>query len=185
MQTLDLSGSESRSEGRLKSLFWPSIRTASDLDYLGAQGFWVCTVVAVVSLVVLTFSGKPIIGAVVFLFYFLGGVCVRERSQYAAAVIFLMYVLDAITSGLSIVRVLLSALLLSNLRATWIASHWSPNSDEAILPPRFSETWSDKFADQLPMWVWPKFRNLYYVFSACFLLLVAVGLLMLIHHRSP
>jgi hypothetical protein len=185
MQTLDLSGSETRSEGRLKSLFWPSIRTANDLDYLGTQGFWVCTVVAVVSVVFFIFSGKPIIGAFVFLFYFLGGVGVRERSQYAAAVIFLMYVLDTITSGPSIVRVLFAALLLSNLRATWIASHWSPNSDEAILPPRFSETWGDKFADQLPMWLWPKLRIIYYVFSACFLLLVAVGLLMLIRHRSP
>jgi len=183
MQTLDLSGSESRSEGRLKSLFWPSIRTASDLDYLGTQGFWVCTVVAVISLALLIFTGKPIIGAFVFLFYFLGGVGVRERSQYAAAVIFLMYVLDTVTSGPGVVRILIAALLLSNLRATWIASHWSPNSEEAILPPRFSETWSDKFADQLPMWLWPKLRILYYVFSACFLLLVAVGLLMLARHR--
>jgi hypothetical protein len=184
MQTLDLSGSESRSEGRLKSLFWPSIRTGSDLDYLGAQGFWVCTVVAVVSLVFSIFSGEPLFGAFVFLFYFLGGVGVRERSQYAAAVIFLAYVANAITSGLGVVSVLIAALLLSNLRATWMASDWSPNSDEAILPPRFGETWSDKLADQLPMWLWPKVRILYYVFSACFLLLVAAELAMLFYHRS-
>jgi hypothetical protein len=183
MQTLGLSGSEARTEGRLKSLFWPSIRTGSDLDYLGTQGFWVCTLVAVVSLIFFIISGKPLLGGFVFLFYFLGGVGVRERSQYAAAVIFLMYLADTISTGPSIVKVLFAALLLSNLRATWIASRWSPNSEQAILPPRFNETWGDKIADQLPMWLWPKLRIPYYVLSACFLLLVAVGLLTLFRHR--
>jgi hypothetical protein len=81
MQTMVLSGSGLKSESRLKSLFWPSIRTGSNLDYLGAQGFWVCTLVAVLSLVLLTISGKPILGALVFLFYFLGEVGVRERAS--------------------------------------------------------------------------------------------------------
>jgi|SRR5215469_7181756 len=134
MQTLDLSGSESRSEGRLKSLFWPSIRTGSDLDYLGTQGFWVCTLVAAVSFVFSVVLGKPIIGGLMFVFYFLGGVGVRERSQYAAAVVFLAYVADAVVLGLSIVRILFAALLLSNLRATLIASDWNPGSDAATLP---------------------------------------------------
>jgi hypothetical protein len=183
MQTLDLSGSAPRSEGRLKSLFWPSIRTGSDLDYLGAQGFWVCTALACFSFAVLIVSGKLILGGVVFLFFFLGGVGVRERSQYAAAVIFVMYVADTLTGGLGVVRVRIAALLLSNLRATWIASHWTPNSDESVLPPRFGETWSDKFADQLPMWLWPKLRIPYYLFSVCFLLLTAAGLVMIMRRR--
>jgi hypothetical protein len=93
-----------------------------------------------------------------------------------------MYITDAITNP-GVVRVLIAALLLSNIRATSIASSWRPNSDEAILPPRFGETWSDKVADQLPMWLWPKLRIPYYVFSACFFLLVAAGLFMLIRHR--
>jgi hypothetical protein len=37
MQTLGLSDSMPRSESRLKSLFWPSIESSSDVDYLGAQ----------------------------------------------------------------------------------------------------------------------------------------------------
>jgi len=69
------------------------------------------------------------------LLYYLGGVGVRERSRYAAAVVFLMYLLDTLVSP-GVVRVLLSALLLSNLRATWIAANWSPDSEEAALPPR-------------------------------------------------
>ncbi|HZR29438.1 MAG TPA: hypothetical protein VFA71_11735 [Terriglobales bacterium] len=39
MQTLGVSDSTPQSENWLKSLFWPSIQ--SDVDYLGAQGYWV------------------------------------------------------------------------------------------------------------------------------------------------
>jgi hypothetical protein len=66
-----------------------------------------------------------------------------------------------VLAGPGTVRILLTALLLSNLRATWIASLWKPESDEAVLPPRFAETWSDKFADQLPRWLWPKVKVQY------------------------
>jgi hypothetical protein len=185
VQTLDLTGSEARSEGRLKALFWPSIKTGSDLDYLGAQGFWVCMVVAAVTILFSIISGKPLLGLLMFLFYFLGGMGVRERSQYAAAVIFLMFLADSLFVGPSIVRVLIGALLLSNFRATWIASHWNPGSEQSTLPPRFNETWSDKLADQLPMWLWPKIRIAYYVLSTCLLMLAFVGLLTLLRHRSP
>ena len=50
MQTLGVSDSLPHSESRLKSLLWPSIRSGSDVDYLGIQGYWVCTLVAVVTL---------------------------------------------------------------------------------------------------------------------------------------
>src|SRR5258708_5436806 len=65
MQTLGLSESAPRSEGRLKSLFWPSIQTGSDVDYLGAQGYWVCTFAALLSFVFSTASGHPLMGALV------------------------------------------------------------------------------------------------------------------------
>ncbi len=52
MQTLGLGTSDSRSEGRLKSLFWPSVRSDVDVDYLTTQGFWICFVVAAMTLVV-------------------------------------------------------------------------------------------------------------------------------------
>jgi hypothetical protein len=44
-----------RTEGRLKSLLWPSIRNGNDVDYLGAQGYWVCALVAVGSFVLSLF----------------------------------------------------------------------------------------------------------------------------------
>jgi hypothetical protein len=184
MQTLGLSDSTPRSESRLKSLFWPSIRSSSDVDYLGAQGYWVCAGIAVLSFVVLAISGQPLIGALVLLFYYLSGVGVRERSRYAAGCVLAVYVTDILVSGPSVIKVLLAALLLANFRATWIASQWRPDSAEALPPPRWSESWSDKFADKLPMWLWPKIRVLYYVLSACYFLLSAIGLAAIIRRHT-
>jgi hypothetical protein len=178
VETLNLSDSTPRSESRLKSLFWPSIETSTDVDYLGTQGYWVCTVVAGLSFVLLVVMGQPITGLAILLFFYLGGVGVRERSRYAAAVVLFMYVLDTVARP-GIVRIMIAALLLSNLRATWIAANWKPESEEAILPQRLGETFADKFADRLPMWLWPKIRILYYIYSAAFLLLVVVGLAMM------
>jgi hypothetical protein len=42
-----------------------------------------------------------------------------------------------------------------------------------------NETLLDKFRDVLPAWLWPKIRIFYYVFSLGFLLLTAVGLVMI------
>lgn len=183
MQTLGLSNTPVKTEGRLKSLLWPSVRTSNDVDYLGAQGYWVCTILAVLSFVTSGIIGHPISGAFVFVFYYLGGV--RERSRYAAAVVLILYVADTLTSfGNPTLKILFTALLLANLRATWISSRWKPESVEAMPPPRFAETWGDKFADKLPMWLWPKLRIPYYVFSAGFLLVVAIGLAILTHRRG-
>ena len=180
MQNLGLSDSTPRTENRLQSLLWPSIQTGTDVDYLGAQGYWVCTGAAVLSFVFSVVSGHTIVAAFVLLFYYFGGVGVRERSLYAAGVVLILFAEDTLASGLGVVRVLIGALLLSNLRATWIASHWKPGTEESILPPRLSETWGDKFADKLPEWLWPKVRIAYYVFSAGFLVFVTAGLLVII-----
>jgi hypothetical protein len=184
MQTLGLSDSTPRSEGRLKSLFWPSIQTGSDVDYLGAQGYWVCTVIAVLSFVVSALSGHAIAGALVSMFYYLGGVGVRERSRYSATAVLVMYIADALVSRPGVITVFITSLLFSNLRATWIATNWKADSEESILLPRLSEPWSDRFADRLPMWLWPKVRIVYYVFSSCLLLMVGTGLILKALHRT-
>ena len=41
MQTLGLTGEDKRSDGRLKSIFWPTVDNAWDVNYLGQQGFWI------------------------------------------------------------------------------------------------------------------------------------------------
>ncbi len=184
MQTLGISDSTSRSESRLKSLFWPSIESGVDVDYLAVQGYWVCTLVAAFSFVLLFAAHQPIIAAVVFLLFHLGGAGVREHSRFAATIIFVYYVVDTLASfksflgspGSIVLRVIIAALLLSNLRATWIAARWRSGSDEAALPLRLDDTWADKLANKWPTWVWPKIRMVYYVFSIGFLVLVSFGL---------
>ena len=183
METLNLSDSTPRSENRLKSLFWPSIQSSSDVDYLGAQGYWVCVAVAILSLVVLIISDQPITGTFVLLFYYLSGVGVRERSRYAAGCVSIAYLADILVSGPSIVRIILAALLLSNFRATWIAASWKPDSPEAAPLPRWDDTWTDKFVDKLPTLLWPKLRILYYILSVCYLILEIIGLTVLIRQR--
>jgi hypothetical protein len=186
MQTLGLAESTPSSENRLKSLFWPSVQTSTDVDYLGSQGYWVCTVVALFDLVTSAVLGAPILGFFVFLYFYLGGVGVRQRSRYAAAAVFLLFMLDVVAAP-SVLRILLAALLLSNLRATWIAAGWKPDSEEAFMPPRLNETWTDKLADQLPQWLWPKVRIVYYIYSVIVLWVVTLGVLVIVlrslHHH--
>ncbi len=180
MQTLGLSDSTPRTESRLKSLFWPSIQSGADVDYLALQGFWVCTIVGVVSLVALTMSHQPIIGVLVLLVFHLGGVGVREHNPFAAAITLVYYVVDSLGSpSVGVVRIIITAVLLSNLRATWIADHWKPDSEEAALPPRLAETFSDKFSDKWPAFIWPKVKIFYYIFSLGFLALIVAGLIVM------
>ena len=177
METLNLSESTPRGDGRLKSLFWPTIHSATDVDSLGTQGYWVCTLVAVISTALLLAISQPIAAVATFLMYYAGGVGVRERSPYAAAAVLLMSLAEIVASGPSIPRIIFAALFLSNLRGTWIAAGWKSDSEEADLPPRLNETLGDKLADQFPKWLWPKLRILYYIFSFGMLALVVAGLI--------
>jgi hypothetical protein len=188
MQTLGLSDSTTRSESRLKSLFWPSIQSGADVDYLAAQGFWVCTIVGLVSFLFLILARQPISGLLVFLLFHFGGVGVREHNPFAAAITLIYYLVDFLASavflfanspGIGVVRIIIVALLFSNLRATWIAGNWKPESEEAALPPRFGETFFDKLVDKWPAFIWPKVKVLYYIYSFAYLALVVAGLIII------
>ena len=188
MQTLGLSDSSTRTESRLKSLFWPSIQSGADVDYLAVQGFWVCTIVGLVSLAFSTLAHAPVTGLLVFLLFHLGGVGVREHNPFAAAITLAYYLVDFLVSfiflflnspGIGVVRIIVIALLLSNLRATWIAGNWMPDSEEAALPPRFGDTFFDRFADRWPAFIWPKVKVLYYIFSVGYLALIVAGLIVM------
>lgn len=123
------------------------------------------------------------------LYFYLGGVGVRERNFFAAVIVFFLYFLSTVlmlqmlfTMG-GIVRIFICALLFSNMRATWLASQWKPESEEAALPPRFGETLGEKFADKLPQILWPKLRIFYFIFALGYLVLTVIGLGMLAAHR--
>lgn len=154
MQTLRSSDSTG-TESRFQSLFWPEIENGTDVDDLAVQGYWVCASVGVISFVFLALNHQLVTGILVFLLFHLGGVGVREHSSFAAAILLFYYVIDYMTSFLiasspavEILKTIITALLVSNLRATWIAARWKPDSEEAALPPRFGETFFDKLADK-------------------------------------
>jgi hypothetical protein len=80
---------------------------------------------------------------------------------------------------MGIVKIIITALLLSNLRATWIADHWRLDSEEAALPPRLGETFADKLSDRWPAFIWPKVKVVYHIFSVGFLALIVAGLIVM------
>jgi hypothetical protein len=188
MQTLGLSDSNTRTESRLKSLFWPSIQSGADVDYLAVQGFWVCTIIGVLSLVFQVLAGNPITGLLILLLFHLGGVGVREHNPFAAGIMLAYYAVDFLSSvvlvfantpGIGVVKIIVMALLLSNLRATWIASGWKADSEEAALPPRMGDTFADKFSDKWPAFIWPKVKIVYYIYSFALLVLLVSGLVLM------
>jgi hypothetical protein len=182
MQTLGISNSTPPQENRLKNLFWPTIRTGTDVDALGTQGFWICVVVGVFSLVANTIAGQPIVGIFLLLYFYMGGVGVREHNLYAAIVVFIMYLANTLAAP-GVLNGFLTIVLLSNMRATFIASFWEPEKVEAEMPIRLNETWGDKFADKWPAWLWPKIQIAFYVYSAAFILLVLFGLTVIAFRR--
>ena len=188
MQTLGLSDSTPRTESRLKSLFWPSIQSGADVDYLAVQGFWVCTILGLMTFV-FSFAHTPMFAILLLVLFHFGGVGVREHNPFAAAVLLVYYVIDFLASfahtlfsspGIGAVKIIIIALLFSNLRATWIASGWKPESEEAALPPRMADTFFDKLADKWPAFIWPKVKILYYIYSFGFMVLIATGLVLMV-----
>ena len=124
MQTLGLSESTPRTESRWRALLWPTIRNEGDFDYVTAQGFWICLVVAAFTIVFSAIAGSPAMGTFEGTFFFLAGVGVRQRSRVAALAAFSTYLLSALVlqrytgNGFGVVRIIFLALLFANIRGT-------------------------------------------------------------------
>lgn len=158
MQTLGLSGESRRTDGWVKGIFWPTVENAWDVDYLGQQGFWICVAVAGFQLVAGLINGNPIILAtnvLMALVFVMGAMGVREAKWPAAASVFAIYfvnILAALAMGgfPGPLAILFAAVLLSNLRAAFLASQWRPAAENEDRPTRFNESLRDKLLDQLP-----------------------------------
>jgi hypothetical protein len=183
MQTLGLDPAPPRSDGRIKSLLWPTVANDTDVDHVTTQGFWICFTIAVVTLVISVVSGQYA-GILDSLFFYLGGNGVRQRSRIAAACVFIVYALDTVVLGRSaayrsggIIRVVFGALLLANVRAVWIASKWRSAGGADESPAPLSETLTDRLSDSGPRLVWPKARFVFYAFA--FLEIAALAFVLL------
>jgi hypothetical protein len=185
MQTLGLSGETKRSDGVLKSLFWPTVENAWDVDYMGRQGLTICTVVATFSLVAGLIAGNAtilILSAASALIFLMGGIGVREGSWGAAALVFCLYgagILSRMMQGGApgILSIIIAGILLSNLRATILAALWKPAGEGEDKPARFDETLMDQLTDQLPAKIWPVLRYVFYCLASILLLLDLAGLI--------
>lgn len=183
MQTLGLSSESKRSDGRLKSIFWPTVENAWDVNYLGQQGFWICLVIAIVQLIVTALVGSPlflVLGIITFVIFIIGGMGVREASWPAAALVFTIFfagMVDTFTKGHppGVLTIIAAAVLLSNVRAAFLASEWRPAAEGEDRPTRFNETFTDKLVDQLPGKAWPILRVPFFILAGLYLLLVFVG----------
>ena len=188
MQTLDLSGESKKSDGRLKSLFWPTVENAWDVDYLGQQGFWICVVIGILNFAMsasMSF-GFPVLAVRIVLFfvgvlalfvYWVGGMGVREHSFAAALTVFVIYVVGVLAQVRfpGVIPIIIGAVLLSNVRATFLASQWRPASEDEDRPMRFNDTLRDKLVDQIPPRAWPVLRYPFYIASSLLLVLMIFG----------
>ena len=99
-------------------------------------------------------------------------------------VIVVLYFLDTlytILSGLfltpgGVLRIVFLGLLVTNLRATFIASEWRPAAEGEDLPQRFSDTLRDKLVDSWPPKLWPRLQVPFYVLAGLWLILSLLGL---------
>jgi hypothetical protein len=191
MQTLGLSGESRRTDGRLKSIFWPAVENAWDVDYIGQQGFWICAAVGIFQLVGGALSANPFIfftSAAVCLVFLIGAMGVREASWPAAAAVFALYsagLLNALVVGQfpAILSIVAAALLLSNVRAAFLASCWSPAGPDEDKPMRFNKSLRDKLVDQRPPKLWPVLQAPFFALAAILLLFSLFGIGMLAWNR--
>jgi hypothetical protein len=193
MQTLGLSSKPQPTDNLFKRLFWPAIESQYDVDLIGQQGFWVCTIVALLSLILLVFLGMPIVGAFTALVFFLGGCGVRQRSVAAAALVFSIYLINLAIGvvlgsfGNPLIQLVVLMLLFANVRATIMSRRWMArpvDSTDQEFPERSLETISDKFANRLPPVVWSKGRYVFFPLAGILLLLTIVGVVVMKRHAA-
>lgn len=183
MQTLGLSSESKRSDGRLKSIFWPTVENAWDVNYLGQQGFWICVIIALLQALVGVFSGNPVLlvaYVAMALVFLAGGMGVREANWPAAAMVFALFFCDilytlAVGRLPGILTIVCAGILLSNVRAAFLASEWRPAQEGEDRPTRFNESFRDRLVDQWPPRVWPVLQVPFFALAALLLLLSLVG----------
>ncbi len=183
MQTLGLSSESKRSDGRLKSIFWPTVENAWDVNYLGQQGFWICVIVGLLQALVGVFSGNPVLlvaYVAMALVFLAGGMGVREANWPAAAMVFALFFCDilytlAVGRLPGILTIVCAGILLSNVRAAFLASEWRPAQEGEDRPTRFNESFRDRLVDQWPPRVWPVLQVPFFALAALLLLLSMAG----------
>src|SRR6202012_1317495 len=145
--------------------------------------------IGMLSLVVLALRAQPVSGLMTLLFFFLGGIGVREHSVTAAIYMALAYAFNICLSLLvgafpGALTLIAFGLLLANIRGTFIASRWMKQAGREAFPERMCGTFADTMADRMPAVVWPKLAGVFYVLGALYLLLSAFSVLRFAMHAA-
>lgn len=184
METLGLSGPPVRNENIFKRIFWPSADSV-DADMLGQQGFWICLLLAMLTVITAIVQGHVIMGVLFALFYFLGGIGVREHDIVAAIAVATVYLSNAVAAILitrqfpSWLVLFVILILASNVRGCWIAAKWLRSGDPDLIPLRMNENWRDKLVDQMPAHLWPRIRAAFYVLAFLALMATLAGVIVI------
>ncbi len=104
------------------------------------------------------------------------------RSVLAAASAFSVYLLGSFVAGFGGVRLVFIALLLANLRGTWLSARWRSSQTEPP-PVPLSETLADKLSDRFPISIWPVGRFFYYGLAALEIVFIVIGTLAILQGR--
>ena len=188
MSTLGLDGRPQREDNIFQRIFWPG-NHAGEADALGQQGFWVCLAVGLLSAIVTVWTGHPLVALLVFAFYWLGGMGVREHSVTAAIIVALGCIASLAVGILTrhfpgFLDIAITCILLGNIRGTYIASSWQAKGDLEVFPSRMNTTFFDWLVDQLPSKLWPRGRYVFFVVSAVYGVLLTLGTIALMHRLA-
>jgi hypothetical protein len=179
MSILGIDGRPERGDNILQRIFWPG-NHAGEADALGQQGYWVCLFVGLISAGISVFTGHALVGLLILAFYWLGGIGVREHSLSAAIIVAVGYV-AALTFAIAMHRIpglldiAITAILLGNIRGTYVASSWRAKGDSDVFPDRLNTTFFDWLVDQLPAKLWPKGRYAFFCVAVVYAALLALG----------
>lgn len=196
METLGLSSTPQKSDNIFQRLFWPTITNQYDVDLLGQQGFWVCVVIGALSGVLLLLTGQIVMAVFVAFIFFAGACGVRKRSVSAAVLMFTAKLLDIVSAylimpgqgGNPLVSIVVLMLLLANIRAAVISRRWlnAPSEESDMdIPERSVMTAKDRFANRLPVTLWPKIKYPFFGLTGLFLALTVVGTVVTTTHTRP
>jgi hypothetical protein len=188
MSILGLNSERTKDDNLFQRLFWPS-NHPGEVDVLGKQGFWICLVVGVMSGVTLAIMGHVVIGLETFAFFALGGVGVREHSVFAAVLVAFGYLVNMLITTYiqqmpGVMAILVTGLLLANIRGTYIAAAWKKRGNVEDFPERYNTTFFDRLSDQMPARIWPVGRFVFYGVSAVYMGLLVVATINLSHRAA-
>lgn len=136
-------------------------------------------------------SGSPIVhiaSVAATLVFLMGAMGVREASWPAAAMVFALFFTDilytlAVGRLPGVLAIICAGVLLSNVRAAFLASRWKPASEGEDRPTRFNEDLRDLLIDQLPSKAWPILQIPFFSLAGLLLLLSLAGVCAVVWQR--